>query len=50
MEENHPVLICSARGDAFDLDNITDVQDVVVQLLCAHMLLEVFVIQVFTRI
>ena len=38
MEENLPVLICPARGDAFDLDNVTDVQDVVVQLLCAHML------------
>ena len=43
MEENLPVLIRSARGDAFDLDNVTDVQDVVVQLLCTHMLLEVFV-------
>ena len=43
MEENLPLLIRSARGDAFDLDNVTDVQDVVVQLLCTHMLLEVFV-------
>ena len=43
MMENLPVLIRSARGDAFDLDNVTDVQDVVVQLLCTHMLLEVFV-------
>ena len=40
MEENLLVLIRSARGDAFDLDNV---MDVVVQLLCAHMLLEVFV-------
>ena len=39
MEENLPVLSCSARGDAFDLDNVTDVQVAVVQLLCAHMLL-----------
>ena len=44
MEENLPVLIRSASGDAFDLDNVTDVQDVVVQLLCTHMLLEVLLI------